>query len=84
MRHSWATLSTRVIDRGAPIAANRTLAAIRRLFNWCIARDIIATSPCAGVKRPTTEVPRDRVLNDDELRRVWHAADQIGGPFAAW
>src|SRR5262249_54624382 len=35
-----------------PIQANRTLAAMRKFFNWCVSRDIIAASPCAGVVRP--------------------------------
>src|SRR5262249_52752960 len=30
----------RVVDGGAPIAANRVLAAVRKFFNWAIARDI--------------------------------------------
>ena len=71
----------RVVDGGAPISANRTLAAMRKLFNWCVARDIIAVSPCAGVKPPTAERSRDRVLSDDELRLVWRAADKIAWPF---
>jgi integrase len=73
----------RVVDNGAPISANRTLAAVRKLFNWCTSRDIIAVSPCAGVKPPTPERARDRVLSDDELVRVWRAAEKIGGPFGA-
>ena len=71
----------RVVDGGAPIAANRTLSAMRKLFNWCVPRDIIAVSPCAGVKPPTPERSRDRVLSDDELRLVWRAADKIAWPF---
>jgi len=71
----------RVVDAGAPIAANRVLAAVRKFFNWCIARDIIAASPCAGVKPPTAERSRDRVLSDDELTRVLQAADKMGGTF---
>jgi integrase len=70
-----------VVDGGAPIAANRTLAAVRKFFNWCVARDILAASPCAGVKPPSAERARDRVLSDDELRLVWAAADKIGGTF---
>jgi integrase len=73
----------KVVDNGAPISANRTLAAVRKLFNWCVSRDIIAVSPCAGVKPPTPERARDRVLSDDELVRVWRAAEKIGGPFGA-
>jgi integrase len=71
----------RVVDSGAPIAANRVFAAVRKFFNWCVARDIIAASPCAGVKPPTSERARDRVLSDDELRLVWQAADKLGGTF---
>jgi integrase len=71
----------RVVDSGAPIAANRVLAAARKFFNWCVARDILAASPCAGVKPPTAERARDRVLSDDELRLVWQAAVKLGGTF---
>src|SRR5262245_36466318 len=71
----------RVVDGGAPIAANRVFAAVRKFFNWCVARDIVAASPCAGVKPPSAEQSRDRVLTDDELRRVWAAAEKLGGTF---
>ena len=67
-----------------PIAANRALAAVRKLFNWCVARDILSASPCAGVKPPTAERSRDRVLSDDELRLVWQAADKSAGHLARW
>jgi len=70
----------RVVDSGAPIQANRVLAAVRKLFNWCVAHDILAVSPCAGVERPTAERSRDRVLDDVELYLVWQAADEIGYP----
>lgn len=63
------------------ITANRTLAAIRRLFNWCIERDILSASPCAGVKPPAIETSRDRVLSDDEIRWLWQACDSAGHPF---
>jgi integrase len=82
-RRDVLDLLDRVVDGGKPIAANRTLAAIRKMFNWAVARDIIAASPCVGVKPPTTERPRDRVLTDPELRAVWQAAHKIGGPFGA-
>jgi len=80
-RRDVLDLLDRVVDAGTPIAANRTFAAIRKLFNWCVARDIIAVSPCTGVKRPSAERSRDRVLSDEELRNVWRAVDQLGYPF---
>ena len=74
-------LLDRVIARGAPGAANRTLAAVRKMFSWAVSRDIIAASPCANIQPPTRENSRDRVLSDDELRLVWRGAEAIGWPF---
>jgi Arm DNA-binding domain len=70
-----------VNDRGSPIMANRVLAAVRKLFNWCVARDVIQISPCTLVAPPAQERSRDRVLSDDELQMVWTAADGDGWPF---
>ena len=72
-----------LVESGRPLAANRALSAIRKLFNWAMDRDIIASSPCAGVKPPSAENVRDRVLSDAELRDIWLAADTLGGPFGA-
>jgi len=70
----------KIADR-APIMANRALAAVRKLMNWAVARDILAASPCAGVAAPSPEKSRDRILTDDELRLAWKAADADGWPF---
>jgi integrase len=71
----------RVIDAGTPVAANRTLTVVKTFFNWCVGRDIIAASPCTGLKPPTTERARDRILTDNELCLVWRAAEKVGWPF---
>jgi site-specific recombinase XerD len=59
-----------IIADGAPTRANRALAAIKKLMNWCIDRGMIETSPVAALKPPTKEVARDRVLSDRELDRL--------------
>src|SRR6266436_3650861 len=69
-----------VRDR-APVMANRNLAAVRKLFNWCLARDVIQISPCTLIEPPAPERSRDRILTDDELRLVWKATDGDGWPF---
>jgi len=74
------TLLDTVRDR-APVMANRNLAAVRKLFNWCLARDIIQVSPCTLIDPPALESSRDRILSDDELRMVWNAAEGDGWPF---
>jgi integrase len=70
-----------IIDRGAPILANRTLAALRRMCSWAIERGLIDASPCAGIRAPAPEQSRDRVLDDPELKAVWGAAEGLGVPF---
>src|ERR1700730_12740850 len=69
-----------VRDR-APVMANRNLAAVRKLFNWCLSRDVIQASTCVLIEPPAPERSRDRILTDDELRLVWNAADGDGWPF---
>lgn len=66
------------LDR--PIMANRTLGVISKFFNWLCERDRIVASPCAGVRRPSEEHARDRILSDDEIKRLWISCDAIGGP----
>src|SRR5215210_2071611 len=80
-RRDVIELVSEIVDRGAPVSANKTLQMAKTFFTWCVGRAIIDRSPCEGVKQPTREVPRDRVLSDDELGRVIRAARQIGGPY---
>ena len=72
-----------VVDRGSPVAANKTLKVVRAFFGWCVGRAILERSPCDGVRAPTTERARDRVLTDGELARIIRAARQLGGPYGA-
>jgi len=60
----------------APSQRAHALKDIRTFFNWCIPR-YLKTSPCVGIKKPPQK-PRDRVLSDDELAKVWHRANELG------
>jgi integrase len=68
-------------QRGAPIAANKALKAIKTFFRWCVGRAVLNQSPADGVPLPAREMARDRVLDDNELARIILAARQIGGPY---
>jgi integrase len=61
--------------------ANRVLAAVRRFWNWCLEQGKAEASPVASIKAPAKESSRDRVLSEDEIRRIWSACDQMGWPF---
>jgi integrase len=69
-----------VAERG-PIMANRVLAYTRKFFGWCVERGYVADNPCAGIKAPGVPKTRERVLVDEELAEVWHAADAVGWPW---
>ena len=70
-----------IVDRGASVQANRTLAVLRRFFNWSVEREIISASPMAGLKAPTVETARDRALSDAEIRLFWAGCEELGWPF---
>jgi len=60
-----------IADRGSPIMANRTLAVVRRMLNFGMRRDWLEGNPAALIDKPGRERSRDRVLTDDEIRRLW-------------
>lgn len=66
-------LLDRIVERGAPIQANRVLALVRRVFNWAISRDLLEYNPCIQITPPGKEKQRDRVLTEEEIRAVWDA-----------
>jgi integrase len=70
-----------IVDRGAAVQANRTFAVLRRFFNWALEREMIPASPIAGLRAPTTEAERDRVLSDEEIVYFWKGCDILGCPF---
>jgi integrase len=70
-----------IVDRGAPVEANRVFSRLRRMFTWAMSRDYIAVNPLASMEAPSVEQSRNRVLSHDELRQVWKAAGQDSYPF---
>ena len=75
------TVLDNLVEHGKPIAANQSLAAIRKFFNWAVERGLIEVSPCMGIKAPAPKHSRDRVLSDDELAAIWRSAKVVGYPF---
>jgi integrase len=71
VRRDVIALLDGIVRRGSPIAANRTLAVTRKMFNFAIGRDILSANPCLMIATPTKEVPRDRMLNSLELQTFW-------------
>ena len=74
----------KIIEGGAPVRANRSLAALKKLFAWAMDRGLIDVHPIAGLKAPSREQSRDRILTDQEVVKFWRATFEVGpifGPF---
>ncbi len=66
--------------------AQYTLAVLRRLFSWHAGRSDDFRSPIVrGMARvKPSEQRRQRVLDDDEIRALWHAAEAAPGVFGCF
>ena len=85
-REDVVILVEAVARRPAPYLAHIVLGHARSLFNWAINRGAygLETSPCDRLKPAAligAKQPRQRTLNDAELRALWQASETIGYPF---
>ena len=71
----------RVKARTSPIAANRLLSLIGKIFNWAVKEELIEASPAIQIDRPGQEVERERSLTADEIKIAWEAFDRLGYPW---
>jgi len=63
--------------RGAPMA-NRTLACLRKLYNWAIANGYATRSPINnGMARSEKDASRKRIFEDAEIRAIWKASGAL-------
>jgi integrase len=65
-----------IVDRGAEIEANRTLALVRKVFNWGISMDLAERNPCALLPRPAPERRRSNVLKAGEIRALFRVLEE--------
>jgi integrase len=70
-----------LLKKGQGGAANHAFTAIRTFLKWSTRRRYIHHSPIEAIELPSKNKSRERVLNDEELRAVWRAADETGYPF---
>jgi integrase len=70
-RADITSILDRIVERGAPIEANRTFAVIRKVFNWAIEKGYMEAVPITKMKMPAMAQSRSRILTDEEIRIFW-------------
>ena len=64
----------------SPVAANRLLSFVKRVFRWAVSQDYIDADPAASVRKPGLETARRRYLDEREIRLFWQACDKLDDP----
>ena len=57
-----------------PAVQHRVYTVLRAFLRWAHRKHYIDRDPMERMQAPPASTPRDRILTDDELRRVWRAA----------
>jgi hypothetical protein len=74
-RRKVAALLGEIETNSGPFARNRARSALSSLFNWCIQEGLLETNPVVGTRKADEGGSRERVLTQDELRKLWRALD---------
>jgi len=77
-RRDVIVLLDSIVDRGAPIMANKIHAVLHKMFRFAVGRDAIPFNPVADMPKPAKVRKRDRVLTDAEISTHWHGLATIG------
>lgn len=71
-------------ERLTKSGARQVFNAMRPFFKWCASRELIPVDPMNGLTPPEPQEARDRVLEPDEIAKLWEAASLILGPYGAF
>jgi integrase len=83
-RGTVAKLLDDIEEEHTPAMADYILATLRSIMTWHQSRDENYVSLIVkGMRRNKAKKARERILTDNELRRVWQAAGECG-TFGAW
>jgi len=84
-RKDIVRLLDKIEDESGPVMSDRTLAYLRKVFNWHAARTEFRSPIVKGMAlTKPKERARDRILTDDELRKIWKATGKMQNAFAPY
>jgi integrase len=72
-RKDVASRLNRISLESSSIVAGRARAQLSALFSWALGCGLCEANPVIGTNQPAAGKPRERVLDDNELARIWRA-----------
>ncbi|MEI6095134.1 MAG: tyrosine-type recombinase/integrase [Gammaproteobacteria bacterium] len=67
-----------IVQRGAPVHANRVLSSLKQAFSHAVSRGTMQQNPAANIRARNIggmEKPRERYLSLNEIKTIWHFLD---------
>ena len=67
-----------IVQRGAPIHANRVLSSLKQVFNYGVSRGSMERNPASHIRSRDIgglEKPRERYLSLEEIKTIWNFLD---------
>src|SRR5262249_52692142 len=74
-RRRVAALLGEIETASGASSRNHARSAFSAFFNWCITEGLIDANPVAGTAKADAGGSRERVLAQEELRKLWRALD---------
>jgi integrase len=62
-----------IVARGSAAEASRVFEDVRAMIRWAVEHEYLDANPIDGMAKPGGSKPRERCLDDDEIKIVWNA-----------
>jgi len=72
-RRTVAVLLGQIETASGPIPRNRLRSSLSAFFAWAIQEGLTGSNPVQGTRKADEGNSRDRVLTQEELRKLWHS-----------
>jgi integrase len=72
-RRTIAVLLGQIEQTKGPVARNRLRSALSAFFAWCLTEGLLEANPVQGTAKAEEGGSRERVLTQDELRKLWRS-----------
>jgi integrase len=67
-----------IAESSGPVAADRARSTLSAMYGWAIGEGLCEVNPVVGTNKHSEDKPRERLLSDAELVKIWKAAPDNG------